>query len=109
MVKTFAVRMANGERKEAQQLATFTRYLKGAQFRFVVTQLPGELPAVTHRQSGMRVVPVAYSTLAACRNDAKEAGYLALTNLVADKGEDRVHDVLSRAESTGYPLTRPAT
>lgn len=90
---------------ELAQLATFTHYLKGRQFRFVVTQEHPALPiCVTHRLSGFRVCNVSPLQLAASRGDAKSAGQAALIKLLAEKTEDRVHDVISRAEDMGYAV-----
>lgn len=98
-LKTFTVPTVTGP-QEAIQHATFTHYLQGEQFRFVVTQLHGEGLTVTHRLSGRRVCEVTYTELAACRNSAKDAGKLALAKFIDRIGAARVRSVLAAAEGT---------
>lgn len=88
---------------ELEQLGTFTEYIKGQQFRFVVTRERPLLPlCVTHRLSGCRVVEITHSQQMASLNDVVGAAKLAIKHLMDAKGVDRVHDVLTRAEKMGY-------
>lgn len=97
MTKKFMVKGVNGP-IEADQLATFTYYIQNIQFRFVVTKLPGQEPVVTHRLSGLKVVPVSvYATLG--RRDWVTAGKAALDALIEHHGEARVYSVLKAAEA----------
>ncbi len=102
-MKTFGVTatLPDGSRVRipATQLATFTHYINNIQYRFVVTEMPGCLPVVTHRASGMRVCEISLTTLAAARHDARGAGILALTGLIEAKGADRVASALQLAET----------
>ena len=98
--KTFDVVSGTGETLTARQLGTFASYIKGEQFRFVVTQLPFEPPAITHRISGRRVCQITPTEIAASRYNMVDAGKSALRKLVQNKGADRIHDVLRSAEKT---------
>ncbi|SEJ85483.1 hypothetical protein [Achromobacter sp. NFACC18-2] len=98
MQKTFKVDTASGP-VEAAQHATFAHYIQGVQFRFVVTQMPGEhLPSVTHRASGKRVTSITVGDLSAALNDHKLAGKAALEAVIRRAGEARVRSVLAAAE-----------
>lgn len=100
MPTTFMVAGPDGPKSiEAKQLATFAYYIEQVQFRFVVTELPGRLPDVTHRHSGLRVCGIELTTLSACRNDPLEAGKLALKRIIEAKGEARVASALRAAEA----------
>ena len=89
----------------AEQLATFTHYVKGVQFRFIVTRLENSNDVkVTHRYTGMSVCTVPHSTIAACLNDYADAGKSTIDALIKYKGDDRVYDVLRRAERMRYGL-----
>ena len=101
-IKTFEVASAAGT-LSARQLGTFTHYIKGEQFRFVVTELPGELPVLTHRISRMRVCRITLTELAASRHNVVDAAKIALQKLIQNKGADRIHDVLRNAEKTKEP------
>lgn len=95
-MKTFKVKTDSGE-VDADQLATFTGYVKGRGFRFVVTRLPGHADVrLTHRSSTAAVAHVPHSE--AMRTDWEKAGRAALEALIAKHGEDRVHVVLLSAE-----------
>lgn len=97
-MKTFEVRNQRGEPTQAQQHATFTEYVQGERFRFVVTQIVGELPAVTHRASTKRVCYIKPIELAAALGDFEVAGKAALQEVIRDKGAARVRSVLDDAE-----------
>lgn len=97
--KTFMVADEEGGRTlPATQLASFTHYLNAIQFRFVVTQLRGEPFMVTHRASGREVCLLPARKLVACRGDYKDAGKLALLDLITDTGEDKVFAALKKLE-----------
>lgn len=98
-MKTFKVHISGGQFVEAQQLATFTRYLQGIQFRFVVTRMAGEQPAVTHRLSGKRVCWITHTEQAACLGRIKDAANLALDHLIQQHSEARLRSVLAGAEA----------
>lgn len=94
----------DGHAEPAEQLATFAYYINGSgrQFRFIVTRRGGEV-RVTHRLTGLSIATVnAVSSL----GDWQLAGKGAIDDLVAQKGADRVRDVLTRAETVGYGLLR---
>jgi hypothetical protein len=85
---------------EAEQLATFAHYIQGAQFRFVVTKLPGEVVgSVTHRASGARVCSIPVVSLQASRGDVKVAAVSELKKAIERAGEARVASVLRTAEA----------
>lgn len=105
-MKTFHVHGQNGQKVEARQLATLTHYIDSVQFRFVVTELPGTLPAVTHRLSGKRVCGIELSTLAAARSDYSAAGKAALTRFVEARDASRIAQVLRAAEQAANALPR---
>lgn len=107
--KTFPVKTGDGQTLQATQLATFTRYIKNVQFRFVVTQLPSQDPVVTHRATGMKVVDISPTMMASCRGNATDAGYATLTNFVTEKGEERIYEVLTKAEKALQQNAAPAT
>lgn len=98
-MKTFSIAQLDGTRLEVPQLATFTHYIQGIQFRFVVTQETPIAPVcVTHRASGFKVVSVLPSELGAGRSDYVVAGKMALARLIRDHGEARVRSVLASKE-----------
>lgn len=97
--KTFAVAAQGGRCVEARQLAAFTYAVCGVVHRFVVTELPGTLPAVTHRASGKSVCTISLAYQAACQASARDAAKLALARLIERVGAQRLHDVLTRAEA----------
>lgn len=100
-MKTFAIAHLDGTRVDVPQLATFTHYIQGIQFRFVVTQETPIAPVcVTHRASGFKVVSVLPSELVAGRSDYVVAGKMALARLIRDHGEARVYTVLRAAGGT---------
>lgn len=97
--RTFQVSGTDGKMMEATQLATFTRYIKGVQFRFVVTRLAGSnVASVTHRVSRIKVCDVATHSAIAAAGDWILAGRSALEDFLKLYGETRVHQVLSAAE-----------
>lgn len=96
-MKTFIARNAAGEPVEVEQLATFTMYIRGVQFRFVVTREGSLPPVVTHRISGAKVCPL--GSIGAAVGDWKLAGLAALNRLILEKGEARVASVLRAAEA----------
>lgn len=91
----------DGYEDEAEQLATFTHYVKGSQFRFIVTRYASEV-SVTHRLTGLRIC--APTQIVSALGDYAAAGKAAVQSLINTKGADRVHDVLTRAEQKGYGL-----
>lgn len=100
-MKTFLVAARDGSRTvKAEQLATFTHYLEGQQFRFVVTrELDQPMPVVTHRASGFKVCAISGTSRAAAMGNWADAGKLALLNLVTDKGEARIASALRAKEA----------
>lgn len=89
-----------GRTLEAEQLATFAHYIQGAQFRFVVTKLPGEVVgSVTHRHSGARVCAIPVIALQASAGDVKVAAIGELEKVIARAGAARVASVLRAAEA----------
>jgi hypothetical protein len=99
--RTFMCQAAGGRRTlEAEQVATFAHYIQGAQFRFVVTKLPGEVVgSVTHRHSGNRVCAIPVVSLQAALGDVKLAAVSELKKLIERAGEARVASVLRAAEA----------
>lgn len=96
--RTFKIQTANGP-VDAEQYATFTRYIQSEQFRFVVTRETPLSPfVVTHRASGKKVAEITHTELAACLNNKEDAGKLALSKLIDRAGEARVRSVLAAAE-----------
>jgi hypothetical protein len=98
MNKEFMVTKADGTKMAARQLATFAHYIENVQFRFVVTQLPGELPAVTHRASGLKLTGLQVGEIMAARNDHKVAGSVAVDRIVKQHGGARVASKLREQE-----------
>jgi hypothetical protein len=85
---------------EAEQVTTFAHYIQNAQFRFVVTKLPGEVVgSITHRASGARVCSIPVVSLQAARGDIKLAAVSELKKVIARAGEARVASVLRTAEA----------
>lgn len=95
--KTFNIATPEGP-KAVRQLATFAYYIQGIQFRFVVTQPPGEQAAVTHRASGKRVCHITHHNALASLGDWVLAGKASLDILIQQHGEARVRSVLASAE-----------
>jgi hypothetical protein len=84
---------------EAEHYATFTSYVQGVAYQFVVTRAPGESGSkITHRKSGYSLGPVESSHIAAAAFDYKEAGKLALVAILEKHGEARVASSLRRIE-----------
>jgi hypothetical protein len=107
-MKTAQVWIGNdvdGHAEPAEQLATFAYYINGSgrQFRFVVTRRANGEARVTHRLTGLSIAAV---NAASSLGDWLVAGKGAVDALVAQKGADRVRDVLTRAETVGYGLLR---
>lgn len=90
-----------GKRIDAEQLATFAYYIKGVQFRFIVTRLvaSGER-TVTHRASGLRLATVEPGTVIAAFGDYATAGRMVVQSVIAQHGADTVFDCLRAAEGT---------
>ena len=101
--KTFMVANAAGERVlPARQYATFTHYIQGEQFRFVVTQQPSSnVIKVTHRASGMGVAEIPHIALQAAVGDYFVAGKAAFEELVKRVGAARVRSVMAAKEPKG--------
>jgi hypothetical protein len=98
-MKTFMVKSDNGAKLEAEQLATFAYYVQGVQFRFVVTRLTsGFEVALTHRESGSRVLRVPHISINAALGDHEVAAKAELKKLIDRVGEARVRSVLAAAE-----------
>lgn len=86
---------------QAEQLATFAAYIKGVQFRFLVTRLVGSnTVALTHRITGMRVCEIPMHSAISAAGDWIIAGRVALKKLLESKGEDRIHQALTAAEKS---------
>lgn len=92
----------------AEVLASFTADVgfAGERFRFVVTALLDSTGArilaplaLTHRESGMRVVAIDGSQLGAALRDYLVAGKAALARLIEQKGAARVASALRTAEA----------
>ncbi|MFG7180679.1 hypothetical protein ACGYQ5_14220 [Burkholderia pseudomallei] len=96
--KTFAVNGTDGQKLDAEQLATFAHYIGNEQFRFVVTRLPGQHAVLTHRASGSKVVEIPYMAQFASLGDYTVAGKAELEKLIARVGAARVASVLRGAE-----------
>ena len=102
--KQFAVCSSTGGKIQAEQLATFTHYIKGEQFRFVVTRIPGNnIAAVTHRISGLKVCDVPSIAVQASAGDWVVAGRTTLIKFIADRDEQRIYVVLRSAEPRSTP------
>ena len=100
--KTFPVSVRNGsqiETRRAWQLATFTHYLLGIQYRFVVTKLGQEPEVVTHRLSGMKFAPISFQNKLDAKGDLRQAGKLAVAERVRSIGAELVKARLDEAEA----------
>lgn len=96
---TIKVAGPNGAELQAKQLATFTTYIKGVQFRFIVTRLDSSnIAAITHRSTRMKVCDVPTHTAISSAGDWIAAGRRALEDFIKRIGEDRIYTVLSAAE-----------
>lgn len=85
---------------EAEHYATFTEYLGGEAFQFLVTRAPLEHASrVTHKASGFSVGIVESSHIAAASFDYRLAGRLALKAICAKHGEARVASALRAKEA----------
>lgn len=83
---------------EAEHYATFTEYVGGVAYQFVVTRAPLEHASrVTHKESGKSMGPVLSAHIAAANFDYKVAGRLALKAIVEKHGEARVASALRTA------------
>ena len=84
---------------DAEQLATFTYYVKNVQFRFIVTRLiaSGER-TVTHRASGLRLATVEPGTVIAALGDYATAGRMVVQSVISQHGANKVFDCLRAAE-----------
>lgn len=102
MAKVWIGSDVDGHEEAAEQLATFTHYIKGYGFRFIVTKR-GPDASVTHRLTGLRICAASAAT---SLGDWLVAGRTAVDALVKDKGADRVVEILNRAEKVGYGLLR---
>lgn len=92
MTRKIMVADRNGELTvEAEHHATFTEYLQGVAYQFVVTRAPLEHASrVTHKKSGFSLGLVESSHIAAANFDYKLAGKLALKAICEKHGEARV-------------------
>lgn len=100
--KTFEVAIRVGTElqvKPAWQLATFTHYILGVQYRFVVTKLGTEPETVTHRLSGMRFAPISFQNKLDSKGDIRTAGKLAVAEKVKTMGALFVKARLDEAEA----------
>lgn len=85
---------------EAEHYATFTTYVQGVAYQFVVTRAPLEHASrVTHKASGKSVGTVLSNHIAAANFDYKEAGKLALATIIEKHGEARVASALRSCEA----------
>lgn len=85
---------------EADHLATFTEYLNGEAFQFVVTRAPLQMAVkVTHKRSGFSLGAVESSQVLAAGSDYKTAGKLALRAIAEKHGEARVASALRTKEA----------
>jgi len=96
------VRDQHGNRTlEAELFATFTEYVQGVAYQFVVTRSRGQSSSVvTHKRSGFSLGPVLSSHVAASNFDYKLAGRLALAAVIQKHGEARVASSLRRVDET---------
>lgn len=101
MTRKILVADRNGKKTiEADHYATFTAYVAGIAYQFVVTRAPLESSSrVTHRKSGFSCGPVLSSHVAAADFDYKLAGQLALKTIIEKHGEARVASSLRNIEA----------
>ena len=107
--KTFEVVIRNGsqiESRPAWQLATFTHYILGVQYRFVVTKLGTEPETVTHRLSGMRFAPISFQNRLDAKGDIRTAGKLAVAEKIKTMGALFVKARLDETEAGHLAPTR---
>lgn len=85
---------------EAEHYATFTEYLQGVAYQFVVTRAPLEHASrVTHKKSGFSLGLVESSHIASANFDYKLAGKLALKAICEKHGEARVASAVRSKEA----------
>ena len=101
MTRKIKVADANGNKTiEADHLATFTHYVGGVAYQFVVTrELRSSVVKVTHKASGFSLGPVLSEHVSAALSDYKQAGKLAITAICAKHGEARVASALRAKEA----------
>ena len=81
------------------QLSTFTHYIQGEQFRFVITRESRLLPVcVTHRASGKKICEVLPTDILAAAHDYEIAAKSVLLKFIERVGAARVRSVLAAAE-----------
>lgn len=80
----------------------FSHYVKNVRFWFAYHFDQFGNMTVSHWDSGARVCLVSIPTRQACLGGDKGAAKLAIDNLCKEKGADRVHGILQRAETMGY-------
>lgn len=98
-MKTFEVRTTGSGHHTAAQLATFTHYVLGIQYRFVVTRIGVLDPVVTHRLSGLKFCAITPANLAKARYDWRTAGKLAVAERLKQVGEAFAKARLDEAEA----------
>lgn len=98
--RTVLVRDQYGKKSiSAELFATFTEYVEGAAYQFVVTRAPGQSGSVvTHKRSGFSLGPVLSAHVATANFDYKLAGRLALAAIIEKHGPARVASSLRRVE-----------
>lgn len=98
--RTVLVRDQYGNKSiRAELFATFTAYVQGVAFQFVVTRAPGQSGCVvTHKRSGFSLGPVLSAHVAVANFDYKLAGRRALAAIIEKHGEARVASSLRRVE-----------
>jgi hypothetical protein len=103
----FPVRIADDAEYVEVEGRRFSHYINNIRFWFIVHKgLDSQLLAVTHWDSGVRLVDVPFLRLQACRGDEVAAARNTLDALAVEKGEQRVYEVLRRAEKE-LNLRRP--
>lgn len=93
-MKTFTITLGNGQKRDVEQLATFTADVQGERFRFVVIHDAATI-SLTHRDSGKRVAKIEYASIQAARGDYTVAGKAALAKVIERAGDARVRSVLA--------------
>ncbi|WP_321820768.1 MULTISPECIES: hypothetical protein [unclassified Burkholderia] len=96
-------------RLPAEQLATFTYTIDDVRYRFVVTRLARQAPAVTHRESGKSLAGIAPRTVNAALGDYVVAGRSVVARIVKEKGAARLREVLDAALAASAAPVRSAT
>lgn len=91
---------ARGEKTiPAEKFATFTEYLSGTAYQFLVTrELKSSVLKVTHKKSGFSLGPVCSNSIIAAASDYKLAGRLALKAIIEKHGEARVASAVRSKE-----------